>query len=86
MELLLGNRGTHLTAAEKEPLRQLIERSRVLALKEDVGGIRQVLQQLERARDALSAYLDGRLRSESPAEFGQKQVARSSASDFRLEI
>ena len=35
-------------------------RSRLLA-KEDVGGIRQVLQQLERARDALSAYLDGRL-------------------------
>ncbi len=86
IERLLEDRGRHFSPADQEPLRRLIERVRVLARSEDMGVILQALHQLERARDALIAYLDGRLRADSPSEFFQKHLPKKSDWDPCLEI
>jgi hypothetical protein len=86
IERLLKDRGRFFSPVDQEPLRRLLERSRALARGEHVSTIRQAMQELERARDAMARYLDGDLGAEAPPGYCPKPRFNESGFDLNLEI
>jgi molecular chaperone DnaK len=86
LERLLEERAHRLDPADQEPLRQLIERGRVAARKEDVGVVRQALEELASARDALVRYLDGTEGAAAPSPFVRDRRPEPPAWEGNLEI
>jgi molecular chaperone DnaK len=85
IEWLLKDRAWNIAPADQEPLRRLLERSRILAHSEDVNAILQAVEELERVMDAMIRYLDGYLRADS-AELFPNRGSKQSECDMNLEI
>jgi molecular chaperone DnaK len=86
LERLLADRGGHLTGADVQPLRRLLERARAVAGREDVALLRQAIQEVECVADALLAYLDGEPRGDLAAAIMAGRSRRSSPWGMNLEI
>jgi molecular chaperone DnaK len=86
IERLSKDRGRLFSPVDQEPLRRLLERSRALARGEDVSAIRQAIQELERARDAMVRYLEGDFGAEAPPGCCPKLRFNESGFDLNLEI
>jgi molecular chaperone DnaK len=86
IEKLLRTRGRDFAPSAQEPLRRLLHRSRLQARKEDVRDLREVLQELEAVRDAMTHYLNGHRVADSPYGFSLKRSSGRSGRDPDLEI
>lgn len=86
IEKLLNGRGLHFSQSDQEALRRLLERCRAVMRCEDVGTLRQAIQELERVRDAMVQYLDGNLGADTRFRFFERPNPPGFKVDLNLEI
>ena len=86
IERLVKEHASRFTPADLEPLKRLLDRRRAVAGREDVLVIRQAIQELERAKDAIVGHLDGVPMAKQACEIPARRDSNVFRIDMDLEI